>query len=58
MIVAGLARYLAVDGPARRLKVEHRHHRFEQRRAHPAAFAGAVAFVEGHQDADGEVQAG
>src|SRR5437899_1485314 len=43
VIVARLRRDLAVDEPARRLEVEHRHHRLQERRVNPLALARPLA---------------
>src|SRR5690606_38766457 len=51
VVVARLRRALAIDQPARRLEVEHRDLRLEQRRVHPLALPGALALEEGEQDA-------
>src|SRR3989441_1055397 len=46
MIVARLRRNRAVDQPARRLEVEHRHHRLKQRGVHPLSPAGPLALEQ------------
>src|SRR5437773_3458659 len=58
VIVAGLRRDLAVHEPARRLEVEHRHHRLEERGVDPLALAGPLALEQRNQDALGQEEPG
>src|SRR5437667_273487 len=51
MIVARLRRDFLAERPARRLEVEHPHHRLEQRGVHPLAAAGALALEQRDEDA-------
>ena len=57
MVVAGLARHLARDQPARRLEVEHGDLRLQQRGLHPLAFARHLALQQGDERAHGGVVA-
>ena len=58
VIVARLWRDLLADEPARRLEVEHAHHRLQQRGVDPLALAGALALEQRHQDAVRQEHAG
>ena len=58
MVVAGLARHLAADRPARRLEVQHGDLRREQVALHPLALAGLLALQQRDQDAHGAEDAG
>ena len=58
MIVARLPRHLAGEQPARRLEIEHEHHRLEQARVHPAALARALALEQRHHDGERQEVAG
>ena len=51
MVVAGLLRHLMRDQPARRLEVEHRDLRRQQRALDPLALARHLALEQRHQDA-------
>ena len=57
MVVAGLARHVLGDGPARGLEVAHRDHGLQQRGRHPLALPRGLALEQRDQDADGAVQA-
>ena len=57
MVVAGLARHVLGDGPARGLEVAHRDHGLQQRRRNPLALPRDLALQQRRQDADGAVQA-
>ncbi len=50
MIVARLRRDLTIDQPARRLKVEYRDHRFQQRGLYPLPLARALALNQCRHD--------
>src|SRR5262249_28587672 len=58
MVVAGLARHLATDGPARRLEIEHGDLGREQVALYPLALTGLLALQQRHQDAHGAEDAG
>src|SRR5215469_9992725 len=58
MEIAFLPRYLALHQVPRRLEVEHKNLRLEQRGLHPLAFAGALAVEQRHDNAVSEQQAG
>ena len=58
MIVAGLARHLVADRPARRLEVQHGDLRRQQIALHPLAFARLLALQQRHQDAHRAEDAG
>src|SRR5581483_4442242 len=51
VVVASLAGHLASDQPARRLEVEHRDLRLEQRGVHPLSLAGALTLEQRRHDA-------
>src|SRR5262249_4671292 len=55
--VSFLPRNLALDQVARRLEIEEEYRRFDERRMHPLAFAGALALEEREGDPIGEGQA-
>jgi hypothetical protein len=58
MIVAGLLGHLALDQPARRLKIEHEDLGLEQRGLDFLALAGGLALQQRDQDAHGAEQPG
>src|SRR5580704_5749706 len=58
MVVAGLARDVLGQRPARRLEVAHRDHGLQERARYPLALARGLALQQGNQDANGAVQAG
>ena len=58
MVVAGLARHLVADRPARRLEVQHGDLGGEQVALHPLALAGLLALQQRHQDAHRAEDAG
>ena len=58
MIGARLRRHLMIDQPARRLEVEHRDLRLQQRGVHPLPLAGALALDQREQDPLREIHAG
>jgi hypothetical protein len=58
MVVAGLARHLAVLEEARGLEVQHEDLRLQQRGLHPAAAPGLLALVERHHHAQRQQVAG
>ena len=58
MVVAGLARHVLGDQPARRLEIQQRDLRAEQRRLHPLALAGNFAFQQRDQNSHRAEDAG
>src|SRR5947207_1647896 len=54
----GVRRDLLADEPARRLEVEHPHHRLQQRGVYPLAFARTLALEQRDEDAVRQEHAG
>src|SRR5258706_11659230 len=52
MIISGLSRDFLRHQPARRLEIEHRYERLQQKSLNPLALAGLLALEQRHQDSD------